>query len=191
MAAVLVAAAVALAGLCAALSWAQVRRVAVVTALDPKDTASSLLRRAEGDRVAELSRRAPAASWEHRLAEELAEASGDAARVAAVNDALADLDLALEQGAGWPSAALRLSAFGGLLLAAVAYLLGRTDLIVAVIGIAAVGAVASADAGRRAKQLARKKREGIDALIAAVVGSEIASDGANARGRSRRKWREV
>lgn len=185
----LIAFAAVVSALSALLAWAQVRRVSTITSLDAASVARSLLRLPDDQRAPELARRAAAGSWEHSLATELVDAAGDQARIAAVNDAVAQLELRLGERAGWPSAALRISALSALLLAVIAQLVHRTDAVLPVLAIGGVGVVAALDAKRRALRGAKAQREAIDALVAAVAGKLELSAQPGSRVRSRARAR--
>jgi hypothetical protein len=163
--------AAALALFAAGISWSHARRVARLTSGDTRALAASLKRVPEASRASELLRRAPSGSFEHDIATELLRATDDAARIAAVNDALLDVEHALRQGATWPRAGIRIALAGGLLLGLSAWLSTR-DLRAAGI-LVAVGAAASllcVEAGRTARRRADDQRAGIDALITVVLG---------------------
>jgi Flp pilus assembly protein TadB len=153
--------------------------------------ARSLLRLPDDQRAPELARRSAAGSWEHSLATELVAAAGDQARIAAVNDAVAQLELRLEERAGWPSAALRIAALSALLLAVIAYLIHRPDAVLPVLAVGGVGALVSLDAKKRAQRGAKAQREAIDALVAAVAGKleSPARPGSRVRSRPRARAR--
>lgn len=185
----LIAFAAVVSALSALLAWAQVRRVTTITSLDAASVARSLLRLPDDQRAPELARRAAAGSWEHSLATELVEAAGDQARIAAVNDAVAQLELRLGERAGWPSAALRISVLSALLLAIIAKINHRQDLILAVLVIGGVGVVIALEAKRRALHGAKAQREAIDALVAAVAGKLELSAQPGSRVRSRARAR--
>jgi hypothetical protein len=99
------------------------------------------------------------------------EAEGDRAKVAAANELLAEAEHRLEVGARWPSAAVRLSAFGALQIASLAVLTGAgAPALVVILAAGLAGAVASALAGRAGRAEATRQREAIDALVATAVG---------------------
>jgi hypothetical protein len=167
--------------LCASLAWAHVRRVNALTSLDAASAARSLLRLPDEERAPELARRSVAGSWEHSLATELVGTSGDRARIAVVNDAVARIEQRLEEGAGWPRAALRLAVFSALLLAIVAYLIRSAEAVGPILGLGAIGALASHAAMRRARRGAKAQREAIDALVAAISSAISSKMEAHAR----------
>lgn len=158
----------------AGLSLVHLRRVGRVASADDAALATALKRVAPESRIAELSRRATG-EWEARLARELLATEDASARVALVNDALADVARALEAGAGWPSAAIRIDALGAVLLVAVAVLTHRLDAVLPIVGVAGAGLVVVVEASRRAKRLASAQRAAVDALIE-VVAAPFAGD---------------
>jgi hypothetical protein len=166
--ATLIVAAVLLAAVSSGLSLSYLRRVMSLGALGARDLARSLGRLPIEQRLGELERRAPE-GWARELARDLVAAPGEAERVAITNDALADVAHRLDEGAGWPAAGLRISAFGALLVAAIALLVQRMELILPVLAIGGAGALASLEIGRRGRSLAARQREGLDALIETVV----------------------
>jgi hypothetical protein len=163
---------------CAALSWQHARRVARAVRGDATSLARALRSIPGEARLPELARRAPTDSWEHRFAVALMDAAEPRARVAAANDLLAEVELQLDIGAGWPPAAVRLSAFGAMLLATLSFLT-RAGLpaVVLVLAAGAVGALASAAAGRAARLAAVRQREAIDALVDAALGPLVTDRG--------------
>lgn len=175
-------AAIALSAGCAALCYAHLRQVRGVASPDLRALTASLRRTPEVDRLDELARRSRPGTWEHRLASEMRGAPIDRARVAVINDALADAELSLVAGAAWPPAAFRLCTYGSLLLAIAAFLAeGFTPAIPVVAVTGAAGAIACVEIRRRARHEARAQREAIDALIAAVAGP-LLTPGGDARG---------
>jgi hypothetical protein len=164
---------------CVLLSWSHVRRIGEANSDDLGALTIALKKTPEAERLHELGRRARPASWEHRLAGELLEAPTAAVKIAAVNDALAELDHTFRAGAGWPSGAIRIALFGGMLLAVSAWLLAK-DLSFA-LGIAAIGAVSAGacfEAERSARRRVTAQRRAVDDLVAAAVGRLVADEGA-------------
>lgn len=159
--------AVALAAASALLAGAHLARVR--TEVDGAALAATLKRVPVEERAAEASRRAPAGSWERALAEDVAASPEGPGLIAAVNDALADLEHRLVATAGWPDAALRLSIFGALLIAVATFLAGHREAILLVVGAGAVGAVASAELARRGRAVVARRKLAADALVAALV----------------------
>jgi Flp pilus assembly protein TadB len=155
----------------AALAWAHVRRVLRVTSVDAQPIAIALRRLPLEARLAELGRRTEPSSWEHRLAVDLAATTADGERVAVVNDALAAVEAELNAGVGWPAAGLRIVVFGTLLSVALAVLVGRPEVIAFLVVVGALGGVATAEGGRRAKHIASTQRAAIDSLVEAAVGA--------------------
>jgi hypothetical protein len=173
----------------AVLAWGHVQRVARAASMDLGPISIALRRLPVEARLAELERRTRPATWEHRLAAELKAAAGDAERVAVVNDALAAVDAELSAGAGWPSAGLRIAVFGTLLCTALAVLARRLEVIAVLVVVGAIGALATAEAGRRAKRMAAAQRTSIDSLIEAALGSLPSASTSDRRRSSRRKSR--
>lgn len=158
-------------GGCAVASWSHPARIAGLTSSDARALARTLRALPEEERLAELGRRSAAGSWERRFAHALLDAAGDRARIAAANDLLAEAEHRLEVGAGWPRAGVRLSAFGALLLAMLAFLSGAgASALVVIAGVGGAGALASALAGRAGRVEAERQRGAIDGLVAAAVG---------------------
>jgi hypothetical protein len=159
-----------------ALAHAHLRRIRRASSLNLRPLEISLKRLPAHDRPRELARRALPNTWEHRLAEDLLQAPTDAARIAAANDALADMELTLAATASWPRAAVRICAFGTMLLAVIAFLLQRSaEPLLVLLAIGAAAAFACAGIDRKAKGAAREKRESIDALITTLMGTETRS----------------
>jgi len=153
---------------------AHLKRVTRVASGQTLPLANALKRLPPADRVAALVDRAQAGSLERRLGEDLAQASDDAARSAAVNDLLLEIELSLESSASWPSAAARIAAYSSLLLAALVVVGGHGLLaagILVVLGVAAALYCVSIDA--RAKALSRDVCEAFDALVGAVLPREM------------------
>ena len=160
--------------LCVSLAWAQVRRVRTLISLDSESAARSLLRLPDVDRAGELARRSMVGSWEHALATEFLAASGAPAQIAVLNNAVAEAQQHLAEGATWPPSALRITAFSTLLLAVIA-LLHRSSAVIPILGVGLVGMLVSRDAMRRARNATKAQREAIDALIGAIAGKMATS----------------
>jgi hypothetical protein len=179
-----------LGGACAALSWGHERRVARLVLVDLMLLSRALQRLPPEARAEELRRKAPEGSWERDLAEELCASAGAEQQLAALNAALADAGHRLSAGAGWPSAATRIAVFGGALLGLLAYLsTSQLEWAAAATGVSGVSALACIEAGRRARRLARSRREGIDALAEAVAG-HLEARPSGPRGESWRRRRQ-
>ena len=156
---------------CVALAGAHLRRILRSSSPDIRDLAFTLKRLPFPSRAQELARRARPGTWEHHLAESLLETSSDEARVAAANDALADMDLTLSAGASWPGGAVRVCARSSLLLAVIAFIVQRSaDSILGILIVGGAGSLACIAIGRRSQREARERREAIDALITSVLG---------------------
>jgi hypothetical protein len=172
-----------------ALAWTQARRAASPTRGDPAMLALSLKRVPADDRLVELGKRAEAGTWEHALAHDALAASGQSARIAAVNLALADVEHALSEGAGWPSAGVRIALLGAALLAFAAYLDGcgiKWSLVIVAVGGAA--GISCVEAGRSARRNATRQRRAVDDLVAVVFdGLHAADDPPVPERRSRRR----
>src|SRR5262249_15632268 len=108
----------------AVLAWAHVRRIRAGTA-ERARLLDALKAAAAGQRIARFVELAPPGGWEAILAKELADAADERTRIAAANDAIADVELGLVASAAWPASALRIALFAGLLLAAVAFIATR------------------------------------------------------------------
>jgi hypothetical protein len=174
-----VAIAVAQSAACAALSYAHLRRVTRAASPDLGALTVALKRIPLAGRLEELARRAPPGTWEHRLTTDLLDAPTDEARVAAANEALADMDVALASSAGWPRAAVRICARVTLLLAVVAFLVERSNhILLILLAAGGAGVIACAAAGRRARRLAAEQRAAIDGLVAALLGAPPSPAGA-------------
>ncbi|WP_437752913.1 hypothetical protein [Sorangium sp. So ce1389] len=185
---------IAASGACAAVSWkhpAQVARATRATAGDLMALARSLRALPVEARLAELARRSPPESWEHRLAHEVASVADPRAKIAVANDLLVEIEQRLDVGAGWPRAAARLSALSALLLATLSFLAqAGPSAIVLVLGAGAAGAIASAAAGRAGRAAASRKREAVDALIDVVMGPlDVAARAPSAAPRRSRRAR--
>ena len=166
---VLVALGVAVAVLGAWLSASQLVRVRSAVSSDAESGARRLARLPDADRPAALERAAQPGTWEADLARALANATDEAPRIAAVNEAVAELGLRLDERAGWPSAAVRLSAFGTMLLAVVAVIAQRVDLVLPLVGIGGAGVLVCAELARRSRAEAVRRKKAVDALVGAVL----------------------
>jgi Flp pilus assembly protein TadB len=155
----------------AGLAWSHARRVARLTSGTTRSLATALKRVPEASRVSELERRAPPASFEHAIAIELRCAPDDAAKIAAVNDALLEAEHTLRQGATWPRAGIRIALAGGLLLGLSAWLAtGNLRAAVILVAVGGAAALLCVEAGRSAKRHTEAQRADIDALITVVMG---------------------
>ena len=155
----------------AGLAWSHARRVAGLTLPGTRGLTASLKRVPEEARPAELERRAPPGSWEHGVATELLHAPDDAAKIAAVNDALLEVEHALRQGATWPQAGIRIALAGGLMLGLSTWLAtGNLRAAVILVAVGGISALFCVEAGRSARRHAEAQRNDIDALITVVMG---------------------
>lgn len=178
MSAALIAIALLVSAACVALAWAQLRRVLRSSSPDIRALATTLKSLPLPSRAEELARRAQPESWEHGLAQSLLEASsGDdddyKTRVAAANDALAEMDNTLRVGASWPGGAVRVCARSSLLLAVIAFIIERSaTAILPLLIIGGAGSFACIIIGRRSQREARERREAIDALVNALTEAQ-------------------
>ncbi|HVY46997.1 MAG TPA: hypothetical protein VHB21_14015 [Minicystis sp.] len=184
----LVAASAALGAGSAALSWAHAIGVIRSTSSDLAGLAAGLKRVPMPERPAALRDRAAEGSWERGFAEELVEAQDERWRVAAANDALSELAHTLEARAAWPNAALRIAAFGALLLGVLGFLLDH-DLgwALPILAPGGVAAVLCLEAGRRARAAARARRRDVDALVDVVLGPMAREEAEKSEARRRRR----
>ena len=152
------------------LAWRHLAHVQRATSEKTAELVLALKRLPAHDRAAALAARAPDGSTERRLAAVIQpnDETTDEARSAAVDELLAEVELALEASMSWPGAATRISAYGGLLLAVITVLL-RPDSIsfiapaLLVLGLGGAGACSAL--GRRARALADEKRKALDGLV--------------------------
>jgi len=155
----------------AGLAWSHARRVARLTSPGTRGLTASLKRVPEEARPAELERRASPGSWEHSIATELLHAPDAAAKIAAVNEALLEVEHALRQGAAWPRAGIRIALASGLMLGLSAWLAtGNLRAAVILVAVGGASALLCVEAGRSAKHHAEAQRNDIDALITVVMG---------------------
>jgi len=131
---------------------------------------SSLRRTAPEQRLALLRARSPAGTWLRDLAEALLATPDEDTRVAALNDALIDLDHALRQGAAWPRSGLRLALASAGLCSVLAFVLGATSIVPWLLGLGGIAAIVCARADRRARALADAQRRDVDALVLLLAG---------------------
>lgn len=151
------------------LSSAQLRRVAHVASRRDAELAVALKRTAVERRLDELARRSEPGGWAGQLAHELLELEAPAARVAHVNEVLAELEHRLCEGSAWPAAALRIAVAGAFLSCAIAVAVGRIDTSLVAVAVGAVGALGSLECGRRAQRLASAQRAAVDAVVEAAA----------------------
>jgi hypothetical protein len=161
-----------------------------VTSGDVGALVSALKELPEADRLPALSRRSRPGSWEHRLAAAVLEAPNDLEKIAAVNDAIADLEHAFRTGAGWPPAGIRIALFGATLLGSLTYLWAH-DLrfALSILGVGGATALACAEANSAARRKTEATRKAIDALVATAVGSLAFASAEFPERRSRRRGR--
>ena len=169
---------------CVALSWAHFARVSSTVPPGAAKLSAALKRTPRDDRIAELVRLAPPSSWPHRVAAEMLQASSDLARIAALNEVLAELEHDLVRVASWPAAAVRVALLGSVLPAVAAYFAGEQGAVPVLLALGLTGAVFAAEAGRRAKHRASAARTAVDALAHALAGH---LDGGAPTARERRR----
>jgi Flp pilus assembly protein TadB len=185
---VLVAVSVLVTGSAASLAVTHARRVGRATSGRAGKLVGALKKVPATDRADALLRGAEAGTWEHRFAGDLVDARRDELRVQAANEALASLEHALEAGAKWPGAALRIVLFGGWLLVIVAFLLTQNvQIVLAIVVISLLSAGVIFQAARRSRELARTQRRDIDALVEVVLGS-LARETSERPSSRRRRW---
>lgn len=183
--------AVAVGAASAALAWAHARHVVAVLRVDAGALAVSLKRTPREERLQALLDRTQPGTFEHKLAAEALAAPNEDARVAAVNDALSEIDHALVSRAKWPSTSLRLALCGAGLAMLLAYIVEPSVLQwpLACLVAGAAAALTCFQAGRTSEQLVASQRRAIDALVSTVLAlpSEPASRSESAPEPTRRK----
>lgn len=156
---------------CVALAWAPARRAAVNRGV-ARSLARALEALPEVERLTALARLAGPSHWAGRLAVEVLEANDERVKIAAANDALAEVEHALRSGEAWPATSLRITLFGSTLLGIVAYLAMRAPLLaLGILGVGAAAALACSEAGRALRRLAVAERQAVDALVSVALGS--------------------
>lgn len=175
-----------LAASCALLAGRRARRIDRMSVPALRDLVRELRKLPEAERPAELLRRAPEATWEQRLAREVLDAPPGAARVAAANDVLLDLDHEIDVGKTWSTSAVRIAVAGTGLLGLAAYLgSGGAIALGGSLLVGFVGAAVSFFAGERGKERASVRREAFDALVSALLPEEAAAARSQQRARRR------
>lgn len=173
---------------CAALGWAHARAVARVTSTDMGALVIALKRLPQDERLPALSRRAKPGSFEHRVASEALAETDDRAKIAAVNDLLAEVEHALEARAGWPSAGIRIALFSAMLLGVIAYVaVHELRWALTIVAIGGASALACVEANRAAQRGAASQRRAIDDLVLAAMGDLGEAAPAAPERRSRRR----
>ena len=173
---------------CVLLSARRARRIEQMSVPSLRDLVRELRKVPEADRPAELLSRAPDGTWEHRLAREVLDARPGAARVAAANDVLLDLDHEIDVGKTWSTSGVRIAVAGTGLLGLAAYLArGGAIALAGALLIGFAGAAVSFWSGERGKERAGLRREAFDALVNAVLPEEASA--ARAQHRARRRDR--
>lgn len=157
---------------CAALAWSHARRIGqVASSTDVDALVIALKKLPEAERLPALCQKSRPGSFERRVASEALTAPSDRAKIAVVNDALADVEHSLRVGAGWPSAGIRIALFGAMLFGVVAYLTAREiRWALAIVGVGGVAALACVEAKRAAQRSAEAQRTAIDALVSVALG---------------------
>lgn len=191
----LLAAAAGVVSLLAALgAAAALRRVARVR-IALKDVRPPEMRRLSPHaRLDHLTKVVPRASWMGELVARLGEETSEEGRVRLVDDALVDIERELDVPAGWPTAAARVSALGGLAFGIAAFLAGSpaAAAVAAVLGLS--GTATALLARRRAAESAGSCRREVDAMVDALAGMPASSpveppSGRGGRGRRSRRLR--
>lgn len=161
---------------CFLLAGRRGRRIDEMSVPSLRDLVRELRKLPVEDRPGELLRIAAAGTWEHRLASEILDAPPGAARVAAANDVLFELDHEIDVGKSWATAGVRIAVAGTGVIGLAAYLLhgGPIGLAGALL-IGFVGAVISFTAGERGKERAASRREAFDALVSALLPEDAAA----------------
>lgn len=118
-------------------------------------------------------RAATGARWRADLEESYRVARGDPARIAAVNDALADVEHDLDAAARFPVTAGWLAVNGWLLTVLAGLLWGREPLLLASLPIGFGGLVGTQSARRRGLRKARACREEADRIISELAGELV------------------
>ena len=160
----------------AVLARSHARRVARSLSPDVSRTVEVLRGVPLEDRVAELASLAPPSSWEGELASELARAGHGAARAAALDDALADLEGQLQSVRGWSETALRVAILGGLLGASAGAIAAGLVEALAALSLGVVGAGFAAAFGRRARAFEAGHRRRADDLVTLLAGGRAGGE---------------
>jgi hypothetical protein len=172
---------------CVVLAGRRARRIEQMSVPQLRELTRELRKLPVEERAGELLRRAGEGTWEHRLAQEMLEAKGGPARVAAANDVLFDVEHEIDVGKTWSTAAVRIALAGTCLLGLTAYLVrGGPMALAGALLIGFAGAGVSFFAGERGKERATAIREAFDALVMALLPEEVAASRAQ---RARRKGR--
>jgi hypothetical protein len=161
---------------CFLLASRRARRIDEMSVPSLRDFVRELRKLPVEGRPTEALQRAADGTWEHRLAQEIADAPPGPARVAAANDVLFDLDHEIDVGKTWASAGVRIAIAGTGVIGLAAYLLrGGPIALTGALLIGFVGAVASFSAGERGKERAASRREAFDALVSALLPEDAAT----------------
>lgn len=177
----------ALAVACVMLSNRRARRIDDMSVPELRDLVRELRKLPLDERAPELLRKAPEGTWESRLAHEVVDAPPGAARVAAANDVLFDLDHEIDVGKTWATSCVRIAIAGTGALGIGAYLVhGGAIALAGALLIGFAGAAVSFWSGERGKERASQRREAFDALVSALLPEESAAARAQ---RARRRER--
>lgn len=125
-------------------------------------------------RLDHIATRAQPGEWLALLAGELRTEATSRGRVLLIDEALADVERRLDASAAWPSAAIRVAAFGGLGLGLAAYLTGSGAMAIVASCSGLLGAALAAAARARAVERARACRASIDELFDALADTSTA-----------------
>lgn len=161
---------------CVILSGRRARRIEQMSVPSLRELVRELRKHPVDERPAELLRKASDGTWENRLGREVLDAPAGAARIAAANDVLLDLDHEIDLGKTWSTAGVRLAVAGTGLLGLCAYLVhGGPVALAGALLIGFAGGITSFWAGERGKDSARARREAFDALVSALLPEEASA----------------
>lgn len=161
---------------CSILAGRRARRIDEMSVPALRELVRELRKLPVEERPGELLRAAAAGTWEHRLAAEIMEVSPGAARVAAANEVLFELDHEIDVGKSWATAGVRIAVAGTGVIGLAAYLLrGGPIALAGALLIGFIGAVVSFAAGERGKERAASRREAFDALVSAMLPEDAAA----------------
>ena len=155
---------------CAFLASAQ---VAAVVRSTPRELAAlrAVMRRLpREERVTAIVEHEASSTWLGALGSVLGDAASPAERAAAANEVLGDLEGSIEARASWPAAAVRLAAFGGLLLVAMGLLAQVGAVVVtSIVGLTGVTTIVAGLLGRHARLRSSALREAADDIVSLCV----------------------
>lgn len=152
------------------VAWRQLRAVDEVALDDVEPLAIALKRTPRDARLSALVARSAPGTFAHRLGSEALGAPNDRARVAFVNELLADVDHALSSRSAWPKAAVRIAVLSGLLLASIA-ILANVDMswAIAVASVCAAAGIGCAAAERAVVKRVEDRKRAVDVLVSVVL----------------------